>query len=355
LKQFATFAALMLIWITAHAFEINPEFDRAEAKRFLRAVYHPLMLHLTDPTHEELTLMSLQCAEHRGDFAWCDLAQDGVAKANNFESDALVAGARWNDDPNNFFAARRPHEWFFWLEKARAASVYPGNIGFTYPLEYRSHYGDLQFLHAMGRKADAPGQTHDAIVEWAHFAYDVAAGRIALSTRLSDLARDYSFAARFAGIKQRPWTVRKLFTNISDSMCSQHCELEMSDAKVRALALGALLHTIQDSFSHSHASRSGTEVVAWLDYTKQNSDCHGKADQDTAFMKDADIKSKQAVRWGAGVIRSAMMNVRWEDQVQQTFATEIFRMSPHPDSSTAGGYTLGGTACALPAPTSDGD
>jgi hypothetical protein len=229
----------------------------------------------------------------------------------------------------------------------KKASLQPGKITFVHPVEYRSHYGDLQFLHAMGRHMDGPNYTQQQIVDWAHFSYDVAIGRIPLSAQLSELASSYPFAGHFAGTTQRSWTVRKLFTNVGDIQCRQDCELKMRDEAVRTLALGALLHTVQDSFSHSHAERSNSGVTAWLDYSKQNSNCHGHADKDVVWIKDEKLTSKPATRWGAWLIRNAATNTPWEKGVGETVSTELFRLNEKSRKSDAGGFTLGGPACTI--------
>jgi len=218
----------------------------------------------------------------------------------------------------------------------------------TYPLEYRSHYGDMQFLHGMGRRGDDPVKVRDNVVEWVHFAYDVATGRIDPSAQLYTLQGNYAFAKYFEGSRRRNWTVRHLFTNVSDILCTAACDsLPTDDAQIRNLALGALLHTVQDSFSHAHAERVNTGVHAWLDYAAQDPGCHKGADEDTVWIDASDIHVKPAIAWGAWFVRSAMLNVPWENGVREELINRTFALDPHAVEPYGGGYESGGKHCKL--------
>jgi hypothetical protein len=341
--KLSCFLSLVLVLAAsfAHAFEINPNHDPKAIQRSLKSEYQRYLSRLSSPTHEQLTQLSLECAEARTKMRWCDLDPADLSQVEKFGPDALTFGVRWNDDPNNFFRVHQEVTWLFWL---KSASISPSSITRVFPLEYRSHYGDMQFLHGMGRGKQDAADIHRDVVDWARFAYDVATGQVAPSATLSSLETSYPFARNFAGTSKRNWTVRKLFTNVGDVVCALCPKLETSDEEVRGLALGALLHTLQDSFSHSHVERTQGGVTAWLDYAQQDPECHGRADKDIVWIKDETIESKPAISWGAWVIRNAMLKVRWDDGVEQKFTKELFALDK-PRKPDDGGFRKGRAAC----------
>jgi hypothetical protein len=348
-KKIYTFALALILAtpVIAMAFEINPAHEPEVIKRSLKSEYRRFLSRLSTPTHEELTKMSLRCAEEQADGSWCDLGPAGLLDTEKLDLDVLRMGARWNDDPNNYFRVQKEIAWFVCLE---AASVYPLRIGSHQPLEYRSHYGDLQFLHGMGRRGESPTAVRDNILAWSQFAYDVATAKISPSTKLVALEDKYAFARNFSRTSKSNWTVRKLFTNVGGAHCMDSSEqLEATDKEVAGLALGALLHTVQDSYSHSHVERSNIGVHAWLDYRQQNPECHGRADKDTAWVTDEKVKAKPAIKWGGWVIRNAVLRTGWDDGVREKLAQEVFVLDQHPKEPYDGGFKIGGSNCEFTA------
>lgn len=107
----------------------------------------------------------------------------------------------------------------------------------------RSHFGDLQFLHAMAsRDGETAQETRDRIIGWAGFVYQVADGHIPPQTILSS-AKAGAAANFFPGSGM---DVRTLFTLGSKPHSSR---------RVRDMAFGSLLHVVEDSFSAAHAER----------------------------------------------------------------------------------------------------
>lgn len=338
----AAIIMLLLATVTpASAYEINPSSHQPEnVKRSLKTEYRAFLARLTNPTHEELTQLALECAESPNKLDWCDIEPLAPAFGRRFSKEAIVYGTRWNDDPNNFFRVDNEFTWFFWLKAAAIKNL----ITDQNPLEYRSHYGDLQFLHGMASEATSPFNTRDNVLEWSRFAYDVAAAEIKPEETMQGLAPRYAFARFFTQTTKGRWTVRKLFTNVGDVICKSKCadDLSATDEEVAALAMGALLHTIQDSLSDSHVDRVSEDgksrVVAWLDYKRQNSECHGKADKDIVWIKKKQYKTKPAVDWGAWVTQNAMMQVPWQS-IQATLADRMFTLATHYRGSDGGKFT----------------
>lgn len=177
-----------------------------------------------------------------------------------------------------------------------------------------SHYGRLQFLHAMRSPDDrSDADTRASILDWARFAYEVAAGDskligsdlcAAVSGR-GHLATAMEFADQSLCHQRRsrwrtypPYTVRTFFTlRCSNMFSSRRCWEQSSangDEAARIAATGALLHLVQDSYSQAHTSRSvGGSVnekgpfeakvvcrppTTFFNYSGQNHDEHGRAD-----------------------------------------------------------------------------
>ncbi|MYM41165.1 hypothetical protein [Duganella qianjiadongensis] len=335
-------ASLAAASVNLAAFEINPKHDPEKLKLTLKSEYQHFLAHLTHPTHEELTQLSFQCAATGSIAAWCNLSPmspEAAASAQKFDEQTLILGARWNDDPNNFFNANQEATWLFWLK----AAAHTNHITDHYPLEYRSHFGDLQFLHGMGSNGDSASITQQRIVDWAHFAYDVATQKISPDASLASLHDKYSFVSSLTGTSKRDWSVRKLFTNVNDVLWPHYEDVSADTAQVAALSLGALLHTVQDSFSHSHADRIWDRndghfpVKAWLDYRAQKASCHGAADKEFAFITDT-VSPKPAMVWGAWIVRQAMLGEPWAGEMEKAFKTQLFEIEGSGRNSDAGGY-----------------
>ena len=123
------------------------------------------------------------------------------------------------------------------FEREAAAGVFygPGDS-----LLARTHFGDLQFLHAMAAQdGEMPQATRDAIMRWAAFVWKVARGEYPADTRLRTVTADGIAALR---LMDDSATLAELF------------QLN-GPARLRDRALGSLLHTIQDSFASGHAAR----------------------------------------------------------------------------------------------------
>jgi hypothetical protein len=160
-----------------------------------------------------------------------------------------------------------------------------------------SHYGRLQFLHAMGSAGDIGRKaTLRKIYAWSAFTYDVATGRIDLGLDICKaVTPSYGGKPAYAALAEafeaapgscdspagkkgddRPgMSIRAFFTadcagkvRLPGKPCGPKSDLAASaeiDALARRTAVGALLHLIQDSYSQSHVSRPVAGVaVAYM-------------------------------------------------------------------------------------------
>jgi len=113
--------------------------------------------------------------------------------------------------------------------------------------------GRLIFIHAMARKVtEEAWRTQHKVMMWAEFTYRVAIGDILPSTHLGDLEinveKDFNHGPTLAALLDI-WsdkTVGWLFTGSENS--TQH-------SSAQGIALGSLLHMLQDSFCMAHAQR----------------------------------------------------------------------------------------------------
>lgn len=215
---------------------------------------------IKSPVHEAITLNALDCTVPAGSEKQC-LTTEAV-RANQ----VLLYGVRWPDDPP--FALNRasppriadcdpkvtlrstaqPKCWkglFSDADKTakQRMSSKPGEPAFG-PGEYllyRSHFGDLQFFHSMAAyDGETAADTRQRMRMWAQFLWGVATKAIPTDRFIRTLGVD-QLDHYFPG----DMTATNLFaTGI--------VEVRKDLDKV---AMGVLLHMLQDSFSQAHAGR----------------------------------------------------------------------------------------------------
>jgi len=216
---------------------------------------------LKSPVHEAITLAALDCASRPGDEEQC-LTLAAITKYR-----VLLYGVRWPDDPP--FALNRddpprisncdvkvtlrstaqPKCWtqLFLSGSRLAAAAYKKRSGASAfgpgdYLLYRSHYGDLQFMHSMGSyDGELASETIKGMKMWARFLWKVRSQQFPPGTYIRDMGMD-DVKAYFPG----DITPTNLFAT---GIVEVRKELDQ-------VALGVLLHMVQDSFSAAHARRA---------------------------------------------------------------------------------------------------
>ena len=216
---------------------------------------------IKSPVHEGITLNALECEAQAGSEKECLTTQ--AVRAHQ----VLLYGVRWPDDPP--FALNRsspprvadcdprvtlrstaqPNCWkslFSDAEKTakQRMSKEPGKPAFgpgDYLL-YRSHFGDLQFFHSMAAyDGETAAETQQRMRMWAQFLWGIATKTIPSDRFIRTLGVD-KLDHYFPG----DMTATNLFaTGI--------VEVRKDLDKV---AMGVLLHMLQDSFSQAHTGRS---------------------------------------------------------------------------------------------------
>lgn len=256
------FGALVCI-APVYAMKLSPEGTKIEymdAKKYNRSLLDLFMKAaafelFTGPVHEEITQRIFGCEADIADQHSCsdlELEYAGVFP---------IIGVRWNDDPPfrldkrvaerigcdsryTIRFATQPKCWvnMFKLAEKRAGrgrTFGPKNAN----LMFRSHFGDLQFMHAMaGADGEPASATRGRILMWAEFTWKVATGEIRLAQLLRDL-RAPDMREHFA---ESGWSVQDLLT----------LGLPTLRTHIREVAFGALLHAVQDSFAAGHVERA---------------------------------------------------------------------------------------------------
>ncbi|WP_421990964.1 hypothetical protein [Qipengyuania sp.] len=235
-------------------------------------------IHAKGKHHERMTWLSEKClADSEGLPEKCEFP----ANADEFED---ISGptfrrgeywkaVRWPDDPTR----QLDELWTMAKFAGTVQFVCPSLVeeqGFFAGLTCGSHYGQMQFLHAMSSAEDETTEHTRALIEgWSRFSFRVAVGAIepsenycesthrnagAAATRLAPEGLEYCEARTVDGVNFDAWTVGTLLTFHCDKMfSSKTCDLLVDEdgSLARRSAVGALLHLIQDSYSQAHTGR----------------------------------------------------------------------------------------------------
>jgi hypothetical protein len=184
--------------------------------------------------------------------------------------DAVIAGIRWNDNPPAIRLVGAlagtcggPHTsegmscWTSMMRVDRMALEAVTRREWAFA-PVRSHFGDMQFLHAMASREGEPAEeTRRSILRWSEFAWRVARGEIhpkanvyrlrRAKTGLADDTADW-VSGLFSAPEKKLWTVQELF--------------EAPPPALRPKAFGTLLHLVEDAYSDAHVSRDSKRVQA---------------------------------------------------------------------------------------------
>lgn len=319
--------ALMAFWSVlacpTHAFQIAASVSSIESRltnepdSTLRRTGFKLGVLLKSPVHEEITQLAYGCP-----VAPAKLAKDEFCgrRDGSFADAFVIYGVRWNDVPpfrllpeegNCSYLGKRcrteqtirfstqPDCWlclFKDAEKNAAATPIRGCLAQSMPgatrgnVMTRSHFGDLQFLHAM---AYAPGQpaveTREDVVEWIEFAWKVASREIPPEQKLKDI--DNPTLKMHFGCSE--WTVADLY------ILGRQDAASGLRPRLHQIAFGSILHTVQDSFAAGHTTReterpSGTcantafrnvpRIVEFHSYAEQDGGLHDHEDSRDALV-----------------------------------------------------------------------
>jgi hypothetical protein len=302
-----------------------------------------------EPVHEEITNRILGCV---GDADICGAPDYDPKNAY------VLAGVRWNDDPpfrfeknyGNFSGCEAgatvrlvtfPQCWanvFKNGEKraGRGDSFNSENAS----LLVRSHFGDLQFLHAMASKdGETTVEIRERILMWAEFTWRIALGEVKLSTYVKDVP--------VAGINKlflrNGWSVQDLF-----ALGNPHVRKPEYMSEV---AFGSLLHMVQDSFADGHVQRASADssnsclgisgeikmpgkIIEFHSYVNQNPEKHGGDDERNAFSKHWSSSTPNVVDIGSELNRYFVRRATWEEV--KPYVECIFALDTEVKKSSSG-------------------
>jgi hypothetical protein len=331
----AASAALVCFCITgnAQAHKLNPCFRAltysqgvlSEAPLRLRNLCPFAPTEFKAAVHEHMTNFAV--SSYRGTRAFPTQRDSWEGKADkwrfNYMSEAawrkdrgslhktsdIIFGIWWNDDPlmflqgqGNDFRKGVMNLRQVFAEKSRAQ--YAGGIAHCQVaagdhLARWSHFGALQHLHFMTplsaarTRQERVADTRERALVWIEFAYAVATGDIAPDAALTHedeqrlslppLAKNLCLQDAANG------KVRSLFTRIGPR---DHHHIEARNEQTPDVALGSILHVLQDSFSPSHTCRvervvDGVRKALLRDvynYNEQNHEVHAALDGYPAWL-----------------------------------------------------------------------
>jgi hypothetical protein len=225
------------------------------------------------PVHEVMTRQSLSCEGNGREVCLRLIAQ-------SVYPDDVLDGVRWNDFPAQYLThnstdfckgkvlrvENNAHLPCFGglLLRAMASSFEDGDApDFDKPWAGRGHFLDLQFLHAMAPAGQSAERTKTLIKRWAQFAYLVSLGKVSAEADVTKLG--------VPGMNEFfPPGARR----VKDLMDYR------SGTRMQGIALGQILHIVQDSFARCHAERdSKGAIIRFHTYVGQDSDEHRKHDE----------------------------------------------------------------------------
>ena len=276
------------------------------------------------------------------------------------ESHAIMFGNWWNDDPLMRVWGQGMRDFVGGALAGRKMlradrSTYPGGVANCHVpgaahLGRASHFGRLQHLHFMTNEQKKTStrefrvfDTTEKALQWMAFAYRVATG---------DLAPEQSLTAELQARINLP------------SIAMNHC-VDSDNVKIRTLfsragqdeayrnritpdvALGSMLHILQDSFSPSHACRVARQVGSSQqalihdvsNYREQDDDVHGAQDGYPAWLIEyvatgRRLYDNDPVAVGAWLIGAVDDKLPWKE-VEAHLRRTIFAHDRHSDPSAA--------------------
>lgn len=351
--------AMTLFALPAHSWKLSPEATEIEKKlvtrshSFFERIASDLALkgvHVVGAAvHEEITNRTLGCD---GESYFCS------SPTLDPDNAYYIAGVRWNDDPPFQFSAgqgnfggckpaqtvrlvTQPQCWgntFKDGEKRAADGKFLD--GANANLLVRSHFGDMQFLHAMASKEQEPAAvTRTKILAWAEFTWRLALQEYELDTKVWTLPIE-GFDGLFAHNKE--WRIQDLF-----ALGNPHVR---SKSAMSRLAFGSLLHMVQDSFAEGHVDRlspvqgrtcpEGAKhpapgvIVEFHSYARQNSHEHGKADSREAFGSHWHSDKPNVVDVGRVLHQMYKQNTPWV--AAQSYLTCVFALDADARAASSG-------------------
>jgi len=359
MKRIVAASACMLMLATSapvYSSKLRPEGTVIEQKlaereagywerRTIKAALAAIQL-VGEPVHEEITNRILGC---EGDSAICGDPQ--IEPDNAY----VLAGVRWNDDPPFRLGAEYaklpgcvpdstirlvtfPLCWAsVFKDGSKRAAAGTELTGRNAALLTRSHFGDLQFLHAMAWKDGASArEVQGQILAWAEFTWKLALQEIKLDT----LVREVPVEGVAQIFSENGWSVQDLF-----ALGNPHVR---RPSQVSRLAFGSLLHVVQDSFARGHVERESMvsyvkcgntqyrrpgRIIEFHSYINQDSKKHGH--EDTAYAFNTSLShAPNVIEVGQALAELYERKAPWDEA--KPYLECIFELAPEVRDSGPG-------------------
>lgn len=360
---------------SAQAFQIAPTGSSFESKLTrekdsnLYRVAGLVGVLLKAPVHEEITQLAFDCTIENSLFN----DKSCAVSDSPFVTPYIIYGVRWNDlppfrldegegkceyfgknvcKPETVRFSTQPSCWYCLFQDAqkkakkskisrceKGSNIIKGN------LMTRSHFGDLQFLHAMAAEEKEPPQvTQQKILDWLEFAWKVSSGEILPTTYLKNIP--------IASIKTHfdctDWRVSDIYI-----LGRQGGEkIENLTPHIREIAFGSILHTVQDSFAAGHTFRETTaehaqclgmeniqipRIKEFHTYISQDGAKHDHGDsRDSMINGSTEDLLPFAVQASKQLFKMRNDNNRLPWVQAKSYLQCLFELAPEPNPASAG-------------------
>lgn len=198
----------------------------------------------------------------------------------------LVEGVRFNDDPEGYLL-----DGAMPAGEGGALALALEFIGFGKDRKHRdptkaSHFGNFQFLHAMGKSSESAANIKTKIILYAAHCYRMATE----ADSLDHFTKDYAAVTEQAKSPQLNFRytrgqliAKKAIELFPKEVLFFHAGNQM---EFQYRALGSLLHVVQDSYAKGHTVREGWDsgdnsgnIIYFQDYSQQDSGHHEEYDE----------------------------------------------------------------------------
>lgn len=322
---------------------------------------------LKAPVHEEITQLAFECIVDAGNLA---VDKECAGANKGFANHFVIYGVRWNDLPpfrldpkegncsylgqnvcridQTVRFSTQPICWYCLFVDAektaqkkkiagcrKEANTVPGN------LMTRSHFGDLQFLHAMATEpGEAASVTQAKILGWAEFTWKVAMKEIKPETPLRNIP--IPVIQEHFGCTE--WRVVDIYL-----LGRQDPKIGLLQ-QIHQIAFGSLMHTVQDSFARAHTSRElvpkegacpntsilrPPRIVEFHTYAAQDGKLHDAEDARTAL-----VGGSVAQGWPQAVVASRELARLYQDRTSWDTAKQyiqcLFETVENPTNASPG-------------------
>ncbi|KAK1846719.1 hypothetical protein CCHR01_10637 [Colletotrichum chrysophilum] len=186
--------------------------------------------------HEDMAIAAFIGSKH-------PFPQGTEYKSLNADQWEYMRGLIWSDDPTCLLFVDSKEK----NNQMSAATDFLGEFltGEESGLTKRSHFGDLQFLHAMSSQANEdPNVTKKNMIDWLEIMYKLAIGQNVTAT--DTLGTRFPDRFNASSIPSDDVSIKQLFLGTTPSY--QHADIPKR-------ALGNCLHMIQDSYAIGHTLR----------------------------------------------------------------------------------------------------